>query len=70
MNILERYNAMDYGPAPEARNEADAWIAGKDFSGALFIGGGWVAATGGKTFEVREPSSGKVLAKVADAGAA
>ena len=31
MNILERYAAMDYGPAPEARNEADAWLAGRDF---------------------------------------
>ena len=32
MNILERYHAMDYGPAPEARNEADAWLAARDFS--------------------------------------
>jgi aldehyde dehydrogenase (NAD+) len=30
MNILERYHAMDYG-APEARNEADAWLAARDF---------------------------------------
>ena len=37
MNILERYTAMDYGPAPEARNEADAWISGRDFSKSLFI---------------------------------
>ena len=29
MNILERYHAMDYGPAPEARNEADAWLAAR-----------------------------------------
>ncbi|BCH28754.1 aldehyde dehydrogenase [Mesorhizobium sp. L-8-10] len=70
MNILERYNAMDYGPAPEARNEADAWLAGRDFSRALFIGGVWAAAAGGRTFDVTEPSSGKLLAKVADAGTA
>ena len=68
MNILERYAAMEYGPAPEARNEADAWIAGKDFSKALYVNGSWVAATGGKTFDVLEPSTGKLLAKVADAG--
>ncbi|MBZ9963929.1 aldehyde dehydrogenase family protein [Mesorhizobium sp. BR1-1-2] len=69
MNILERYHAMEYGPAPEARNEADAWLAGRDFSKALFIDGTWKAAGGGKTFETSEPSSGKLLAKVSDAGA-
>jgi aldehyde dehydrogenase (NAD+) len=68
MNILERYHAMDYGPAPEARNEADAWLAGRDFATALFIGGDWKKAAGGKTFEVTEPSTGKHLASVADAG--
>ncbi len=70
MNILERYHAMEYGPAPEARNEADAWIAGRDFAKALFIDGAWKAAASGKTFETSEPSSGKLLAKVSDAGAA
>jgi aldehyde dehydrogenase (NAD+) len=61
---------MEYGPAPEARNEADAWIAGRDFAKALFIDGAWKAAASGKTFETSEPSSGKLLAKVSDAGAA
>ena len=70
MNILERFNAMDYGPAPEARNEADAWLAARDFSKALYIGGEWKAAASGKTFDVSEPSTTKLLAKVSDAGAA
>jgi len=61
---------MEYGPAPEARNEADAWIAWRDFAKALFIDGAWKAAASGKTFETSEPSSGKLLAKVSDAGAA
>lgn len=69
MNILERYRAMEYGPAPEARNEADAWLAGRDFSRALFIDGAWKAAASGKTFDTSEPSSGKLLAKISDAGA-
>ncbi|TPL33364.1 aldehyde dehydrogenase family protein [Mesorhizobium sp. B2-4-6] len=69
MNILERYHAMEYGPAPEARNEADAWLAARDFSKALFIDGAWKAAASSKTFETSEPSSGKLLAKVSDAGA-
>jgi succinate-semialdehyde dehydrogenase / glutarate-semialdehyde dehydrogenase len=33
----------------------------------LFIGGRWRAATGGATFSVRDPSTGEVLAEVADA---
>ncbi|MDX8498407.1 aldehyde dehydrogenase family protein [Mesorhizobium sp. VK4C] len=70
MNILERYHAMEYGPAPEARNEADAWLASRDFAKALFIDGAWKAAASGKTFETTEPSSGKLLAKISDAGAA
>ena len=36
----------------------------------LFIGGKWVAASGGKTFEVRDPSNGNVLCEVADASPA
>ncbi|WP_020665072.1 NAD-dependent succinate-semialdehyde dehydrogenase [Amycolatopsis benzoatilytica] len=34
----------------------------------LFIGGKWVPARGGKTFDVQDPSTGEVLCQVADAG--
>lgn len=70
MNILERYHAMDYAPAPEARTEADAWLSARDFSKALFIAGDWRAASGDKTFDTEDPSTGKLLAEVSDAGAA
>ena len=70
MNILERYTAMEYGPAPESRSEADRWIAGRDFSQALFIDGKWKKSSSGKSFKVVEPSSGKTLAEVAEATAA
>jgi succinate-semialdehyde dehydrogenase/glutarate-semialdehyde dehydrogenase len=33
----------------------------------LFVGGKWVPAAGGRTFEVADPSTGKVLCEVADA---
>jgi succinate-semialdehyde dehydrogenase/glutarate-semialdehyde dehydrogenase len=33
----------------------------------LFVGGSWVDAAGGATFEVRDPSTGDVLCEVADA---
>ena len=34
----------------------------------LFIGGRWTDAADGKTFETRDPSTGEVLARVAEAG--
>ncbi len=70
MNILERYHAMDYAPAPEARTEADAWLTGRDFSKSLFIAGDWRAGIDGKSFDTSDPSTGKLLAKVSDASAA
>jgi aldehyde dehydrogenase (NAD+) len=70
MNILQRYHDMDYGPAPESRAEADAWLKGRDFSAALFIDGKWRKAADGKTFETSDPATGKLLAHVAEAGAA
>ena len=68
MNILQRYDAMDYGPAPEARNEADAWLAHRDFGKALFIGGAWRSAERGATFPTEDPATGETLAIVSDAG--
>ncbi|QPC86143.1 aldehyde dehydrogenase family protein [Mesorhizobium sp. NBSH29] len=69
MNILERYDAMEYGPAPEARGEADAWLAGRDFGKGLFIGGAWQAAASGATFTTEDPATTETLATVSNAGA-
>jgi aldehyde dehydrogenase (NAD+) len=70
VNILERYDAMEYGPAPESRSEADRWLAARDFSASLFINGEWTKPAGAKTFESREPASGKLLATLGEAGSA
>ena len=35
----------------------------------MFIGGRWVAGSGGRTFEVRDPATGEVIAEVADGAA-
>ena len=70
MNIIERYDAMDYAAAPESRSEADAWLAGRDLTKSLFIGGEWNAAKSGKTFSVLEPSNGAKLAEISEAGSA
>ncbi|MDN2568184.1 aldehyde dehydrogenase family protein [Aquibium sp. A9E412] len=69
MTILERYAAMDYGPAPESRAEADAWLAGRDLARTLFVDGAWRAGRAGRRFAVEEPASGRPLAEIAEADA-
>nr|WP_256483416.1 aldehyde dehydrogenase family protein [Aliihoeflea sp. 40Bstr573] len=61
---------MEYGPAPESRSEADRWLAARDFSASLFINGEWRKPASGKTFESRDPASGRLLATLGEAGAA
>ena len=68
MNILERFHAMEYGPAPESRDEADNWLSSRDFTKSLFIAGEWRAAENDRTFDTFEPSTGKLLAKISQAG--
>ncbi|WIY53281.1 aldehyde dehydrogenase family protein [Devosia sp. YIM 151766] len=70
MNILERYHAMHYAPAPEARGEADAWLKDRNFAACQFIGGEWKKATGENSFAVSEPSTSKRLAELSEASSA
>ncbi|WP_083404845.1 MULTISPECIES: NAD-dependent succinate-semialdehyde dehydrogenase [unclassified Curtobacterium] len=46
---------------------SDEHVAVQGVPTGLFIGGTWRAASGGGTFAVRDPSTGAVLAEVADA---
>jgi aldehyde dehydrogenase (NAD+) len=57
---------MDYGPAPESDENADAWLSGHKRNFDLFIGGKWVKA-GGKSFSSYNPASNKKLASIAQA---
>jgi aldehyde dehydrogenase (NAD+) len=70
MSVADIFETLDYGPAPEAANPALQWIErhGPEFK--LFIGGQWVAAQSGQTFETLNPSTGKPLARLASAGQA
>ncbi|MBS1852842.1 MAG: aldehyde dehydrogenase [Acidobacteria bacterium] len=47
-----------------AQVEAKAFVSGAPLK--MFIGGNWVPAGSGKTFEVRDPGEGSVLAKVSE----
>ena len=47
MSVSTIFKSMDYGPAPESDENADAWLAGHKRNFDLFIGGKWVKAGGG-----------------------
>lgn len=65
MNIETILETMDYGPAPEARAEADAWLARHKAAFKLYIGGKWVAPKAGGAFDVFSPATDEKLASVA-----
>ncbi|EKF19609.1 aldehyde dehydrogenase family protein [Nitratireductor pacificus] len=67
MTILDRFKAMDYGPAPESRGEADQWLAARDLAKTLFIDGEWRAAKSGARFTTVEPATGAALAEISEA---
>jgi aldehyde dehydrogenase (NAD+) len=66
-NILD---TMEYGPAPEARDQADAWLSAHKGAFKLFIGGNWKAAKSGETFATHNPADGKKLGTLSQAGKA
>ena len=70
MSIIETLDTMDYGPAPEARDHADAWLADHADGFGLFIGGAWRAAKSGENFATLNPADGRSLGDVAQAGKA
>lgn len=58
------FDEMSYGPAPEADAPVREWIATRaPFS--HYINGVWVAPSEGEFFPVHDPSSGQVIAQVA-----
>ncbi len=59
------FESMEYGPAPESDKPALAWIAAHEASFGHFIGGAWTKPAKGARFDVIDPATSKVLAKVA-----
>ncbi len=66
MNVMEIFDTMDYGPAPEAAAPGLAWIEQHAPFG-LYINNRWVKPASGQYIESINPASGKPLAKVAAA---
>jgi aldehyde dehydrogenase (NAD+) len=65
MSIAERFVAMDYGPAPEDSKEAFAWLDSHHRAFGHFIGDTWVKPAGGENLQTADPSTGEILADVA-----
>ena len=69
MSVAAIFESMEYGPAPESDEQARAWLDAHDRAFGLFIGGEWVGAVSGEGLETTNPATGKVLARIAQAGA-
>jgi aldehyde dehydrogenase (NAD+) len=60
--VAEIFQSMEYGPAPESDAEARRWLASHREQFGHFVDGGWTHPE--KTFEVIDPSTAAVLARV------
>jgi aldehyde dehydrogenase (NAD+) len=69
-SIPEIFETMAYGPAPEAAGPALDWLKARGGEMQLFVGGRWIRPAGGEYFDSTNPANGRVLARVAQAGAA
>ena len=69
-SIMEKFEAMEYGPALEDAGEVVQWLERHGRAFGHFIDGAWMKAEGAATFETRNPASGELLATVAVAGEA
>ncbi len=61
---------MDYGAAPEDPKEVTAWLDGHKRRFGHFIAGKWAAPKAGEYFTTSDPSSGDVIAEVAQGNSA
>ncbi len=68
--VAEIFETMEYGPAPESRDPARAWLDAHGGEFPLFIDGAWVAPRSGQYLETRSPATNAPLARVAAAGPA
>ncbi len=64
-SIVEKFQSMEYGPAPEDPSEVTKWLDAHKRSFGHFINGEWTKVTA--SFETKNPATGEVLAKIAQA---
>jgi aldehyde dehydrogenase (NAD+) len=72
-SIVEKFELMEYGPAPEDAGEVTRWLEAHGRAFGSYIDGAWTAAGSqakGESFSVKNPATGELLATVESAGAA
>ncbi len=69
-SILEKFESMEYGPAPEDASEVTRWLDAHKRTFGHYIDGAWTGTTRpARTFATRNPATGELLAHVAQADA-
>lgn len=68
MSVLDLYQSLDYGPAPESTEPASEWIARHDATFGVFIDGHWQTPESAEYFDVLNPGTGQILARAAQSG--
>jgi aldehyde dehydrogenase (NAD+) len=66
--IAQIFDTLDYGPAPESAEQANAWLDSKNRLFGHFIDGQWTGS--GKIFASTNPANGEKLADITDGTAA
>lgn len=66
--IMQIFDSLDYGPAPEAPDQAIAWLDSKGRKFGHFINGLWTEP--GQTFSADNPATGAPLADITNGTAA
>src|SRR5467141_1791381 len=70
MSVTEKFLSMEYGPAPEDPREALVWLDQHGRKLGHFIGGSFRPPAEGVYFDTSDPSTGELLAAVAQGSAA
>ena len=70
MSVTEKFVSMEWGAAPEDPREVVVWLDAHGRKFGHFIGGEWRKPAEGKYFESADPSTGDVLASVAQGSSA
>ncbi len=63
-SVAEIFQTMEYGPAPESDKEALAWLGKHERVFGHYIGGAWTEP--GNLFDVVNPATSKVIARVSE----
>ena len=66
--VAEIFESLDYGPAPESPAPVLEWLERHRRAFDLFIGGRWVKAASGESFQTVNPATAQPMACVAQAG--